>query len=182
MKHVAAPSRQRNTHDTGFVAPGVTGESTGDVLTVAEARAAGLLGTQRQPRQEREYEMQCALIEWRDRLAGQYPILSRLVHWPSGEHRSKAAAARIRKMGGAPGLPDLWLFVPRLMSRGDGAVFVPGMCLELKAGPNTLAPAQRDWRLQLGLCGFAYEVVTDDWTQGARLIAAWCGLPNEVVP
>lgn len=132
----------------------------------------------KRPRNDAEYEMQCALIQWRDSLVGQYPVLARLVHWPSGEHRSKAAAVKIKRMGGARGMPDLWLFEPRGTLWG----WRTGLCLELKAGKNKMSIEQERCRGWLIECGFEYEVVYDSWPIAARLISAWCGLPEGLVP
>ncbi len=178
MRDIARAARSRNTHDTGFVAPEPSCEST-EAITLEEYRT---MVQPKRPRNDAEYEMQCALIAWRDRLVGQYPVLSALVHWPSGEHRSKASAVRIKRLGGSRGLPDIWLLVPQSGQQNGIAWHRPGMCLELKAGKNKLSADQERWRAILETCHFAYYEVRDDWTIAARLIAAWCGLPEGVVP
>ena len=139
-------------------------------LTAAEYRAM----TKRAPRNHAEQDMHEALIAWRDVHVGQYPVLARLAHWPAGEYRTPKAAAQIKRLGGAAGLPDLFLFVPGAVSAA--------LCIELKCGKNTLSDAQSQWREWLEEADFDYNIIYDDWTIAARLICAWCGLPEELVP
>ena len=134
----------------------------------------------RAPRAHPEQDMQIALIDWRDTLLGQYPLLDQLVHWPNGEKRDKATAALLAKMGVRRGLPDLWLFVPRYVPAHN--VSYSGLIIELKAPGEDLSPDQERWKPILEACGFLWVTIAGEWTAAAAAIAAWCGMPEGTVP
>lgn len=73
----------------------------------------------------------------------------KFTHLPMGEHRSKATAARLKRMGVTAGWPD-FVFV------GPACVF----WLELKRESGKLSEEQRDMRGHLMRCGFPYLVTS----------------------
>ena len=62
-----------------------------------------------------EDEEQMALFTWAHHMAvtGHFPELSRLFHVPNGGSRGPAEAGRFKAMGVKPGVPDVFLDVPR---------------------------------------------------------------------
>lgn len=115
--------------------------------------------THRTPRVSEEDE-QIALMQWRDLVLDAEPRLAWLYHIPNGKQRSKAAGGRLRAMGVKPGMPDLFLPVPR---RG-----FHGCYQELKRiGGQTPSGAQQ--RVIEGLRKLGYYVgVPYGWVAAAR--------------
>ena len=62
-----------------------------------------------------EDEEQMALFTWANHMAmtGRLPELARLFHVPNGGSRGPAEAGRFKAMGVKPGVPDVFLDVPR---------------------------------------------------------------------
>lgn len=60
-----------------------------------------------------EDEEQIALFDWARVNEGKWPELSRLFHVPNGGSRGPAEAGRFKAMGVKPGVPDVFLDVPR---------------------------------------------------------------------
>lgn len=56
---------------------------------------------------------QIALFDWARVNEGKWPELSRLFHVPNGGSRGPAEAGRFKAMGVKPGVPDVFLDVPR---------------------------------------------------------------------
>lgn len=67
------------------------------------------------PTDPTEDEEQMALFTWAHHMAatGHIPELSRLFHVPNGGRRGPAEAGRFKAMGVKPGVPDVFLDVPR---------------------------------------------------------------------
>ena len=94
---------------------------------------------------------QIALMAWAEMNKGRYPALARLFHIPNGGSRGKAEAGRFKAMGVKPGVPDLFLPVPR----GEAG----GMFIEMKRRDGgRLSKAQRDWIDFLRSMRFRVEV------------------------
>ena len=90
-----------------------------------------------------EYHEQSALIQWARSMQGQYPELRYLFHIPNGGWRHKATAGRMKAQGVRPGVPDLFLPIPR-----------PGLWLEMKYGTNQLTAHQSRWCRALHDAGY----------------------------
>ena len=60
-----------------------------------------------------EDEEQALLFKWAEWASGQHPELSLLYAIPNGGYRQKATAARMKKTGTKPGVPDVHLPVAR---------------------------------------------------------------------
>lgn len=74
-----------------------------------------------------EEEEQIRLIEWVQDHKLEYPALRKLYHIPNGGYRKPREAARLRKAGVLPGVPDLHLPVAR---RGAHALYIELKALE----------------------------------------------------
>lgn len=68
-----------------------------------------------QPTEEQE---QAAVMEWAMLMEKQAPELALLYHCPNGADRHPAVAAKLKKQGVKPGVPDLFLPVARGMAHG----------------------------------------------------------------
>ena len=56
---------------------------------------------------------QAALFEWAEWMKSEYPELALMYHIPNGGSRHKAEAAKLKRQGVRPGVPDICLPVPR---------------------------------------------------------------------
>ena len=94
-----------------------------------------------------EEEEQIMLFTWAAYACGSWPEMLRLFHIPNGGHRTAAEAGRFRAMGVKPGVPDVFLPVPR---GGYNGLFI-----ELKRRDGgTLSDDQREWLDFLSLQGY----------------------------
>ena len=84
-----------------------------------------------------EHSEQCALFEWARLATFQYPELRYMFAIPNGGHRNKATAMRLKEEGVQPGVPDVFLPVPR----GGFA----GLWVEMKYGNNKPTEHQVRW-------------------------------------
>jgi hypothetical protein len=68
----------------------------------------------------KEFVEQCALMDWCriPTVLRQYPEIALLHHIPNGEKRDAATAARLKRMGVKPGIPDLFLPAARAKFHG----------------------------------------------------------------
>ena len=102
---------------------------------VAVRRTTVEAGTDWQPSEEQE---QIAVFEWVTIMRNQYPDLDLLLHIPNGGLRSKSEAVRFKRMGVKPGVPDLFLPVPRGSSHG--------LFVEMKRRKGgRLSEEQKEW-------------------------------------
>lgn len=102
-----------------------------------------------------EHQEQVALMQWARRHAYQYPELRLLHAIPNGEKRSHSVANRLKLEGVSPGVPDLFLPVPRIASY---ARLRHGLYIELKRQRGgSVSAEQKDWHVALRAQG--YEVV-----------------------
>ena len=90
---------------------------------------------------------QMALFGWANLQQGKYPELERLFHIPNGGKRDAREAARFKRMGVKPGVPDLFLPVPRAGYHG--------LFIEMKAPGGRLSDYQKEWLKQLEASGYA---------------------------
>ena len=89
---------------------------------------------------------QIAVIKWAGYMTGKYPPLSRLLHIPNGGSRNRIEAAKLKRMGVRPGVPDLLLPYPI----SDWS----GLWLEMKTEKGRPTPEQRDWIEYLRSVGY----------------------------
>ena len=91
-----------------------------------------------------ESQEQCAVIKWADAQPG---IRGRLLSIPNGANKSPAAAAKFKREGLRPGVPDLFLPIARNNYHG--------LWIELKRSKGgKLSVTQKDWILFLRDSGY----------------------------
>jgi len=90
---------------------------------------------------------QATLFEWAAFQSSKYPELSLLFHIPNGGKRNPREAARFKRMGVKPGVPDLFLPV----ARGG----FHGLFVELKSKGGRLSEYQRQWLSKMSAEGYA---------------------------
>lgn len=82
---------------------------------IAKRRKVTEAGISWQPTEEQE---QAAVMEWAMLMEKQAPELALLYHCPNGADRHPAVAAKLKKQGVKPGVPDLFLPVARGTAHG----------------------------------------------------------------
>ena len=97
-----------------------------------------------------EAQEQAWLMQWVKRNGP--PEAQRLFHVPNGGGRSKLQGATMKLLGVQPGVPDLFLPVPRFGCHG--------LWIEMKSLAPTAAPstAQKEWLAYLGAQGYKTAV------------------------
>lgn len=94
----------------------------------------------------KEAAEQMAVMEWAAYNVGKYPCLERLYHTPNGGSRNIREAAKLKRMGVKPGVPDLFLPYP---CGGHS-----GLWLEMKTDKGRPTQEQRDWIEYLRSVGY----------------------------
>jgi len=97
-----------------------------------------------------EHDEQSALVAWARLNEGKYPELKMLFSVPLGGYRAKKTAIRMKAEGSKPGVPDLFLPVPR----GEWC----GLWVEMKFGKGRLTREQKWWVAHLRAEGYRAEV------------------------
>ena len=98
-----------------------------------------------------EDQEQVALMRWAAYQEKLYPALKRLYHIPNGGSRNAIEAAKLKRMGVKPGVPDL--FLPE--ARGG----YHGLYIEMKRVKNgVVSAAQKGWIKALRESGYRVEV------------------------
>lgn len=114
-----------------------------------------------------EEEEQIILFTWANYAMGTWPELALLFHIPNGGNRSPAEAGRFKAMGVKPGVPDLFLPVPR---GGYSGLFI-----ELKREHGgSLSDAQRDWLDDLSVRGYK-AVMCHGWEAARDALLEYLG-------
>ena len=108
-----------------------------------------------------EAEEQIALMEWAMIYKGIYPELDLLFHIPNGGKRNVIEATRFKAMGVKPGVPDLFLPVPK---HGKHGLFI-----ELKAKGGKLSENQKKWLDRLNGMGYCADACVG-WENAKDLI------------
>ena len=94
-------------------------------------------------------------------------------HFPGGGLRDAKTAAKLKRMGTKPGVPDLILFAPDPLR---GVHFI-----ELKRRGGRLSPAQQvfaDWAHDHG---YAHEVIAD-FDSALVVLRGWGAIRTEIAP
>jgi len=92
-----------------------------------------------------EHQEQCRVIAWCDA----HPIAKTIFAIPNGSHKSPAMAAKFKREGLRPGVPDLFLPVP---SKGYHGLFI-----EMKRTRGSVtSTAQKEWEHELREFGYGY--------------------------
>lgn len=103
----------------------------------------------RMPGRTEENE-QISVMDWAKLMTGRWPVLERLYHTPNGGSRNLAEAAKLKRMGVKPGIPDLFLPFPA----GGWC----GLWLEMKTEEGRPTLCQRDWIEYLRSVGYCAYV------------------------
>ena len=97
-----------------------------------------------------EESTQAALFQWAELNTHKYPELRYMFHVPNGGYRHKTTAVKMKAIGQKPGVPDIFLPVPR-----GGA---HGLWIELKHGKNRTTKTQDDYLYFLDEQGYGVTV------------------------
>jgi hypothetical protein len=111
-----------------------------------------------------EHDEQAALFQWAAYNTARLPELALLFHVPNGGKRAPATAARLKAEGVKPGVPDVWLPVPRLGQHG--------LVIEMKCHGGRLSDEQKQWINDLHAQGYYVEVCWT-WQQAADEIETY---------
>jgi len=112
-----------------------------------------------------EHDEQSALFEWAQRAAVEFPALRHMFAIPNGGHRHPAVAVQLQQEGVKPGVPDMFLPVPRYCA----GVITHGLFIELKVGRNKASERQREWLAYLCDAGYL-AVACYGWRDAAAVI------------
>lgn len=104
---------------------------------------------------------QILLFEWATLQSCKYPELELLFHIPNGGKRNAQEAARFKRMGVKPGVPDLMLPVPR-----NG---YHGLWIEMKSPKGKTSKNQKDMLEKLNKQRYK-AVVCFSWEEAAQII------------
>ena len=96
---------------------------------------------------------QAWLIQWAKRNSDEYPDLNFLFAVPNGGHRSKRQGALLKLTGVKPGVPDLFLPVPR---KGKHGLFIEMKVADRKKG--RVSKEQKQWIEALITQGYEAKV------------------------
>ncbi len=97
-----------------------------------------------------EEATQAAVFQWAELNAHRCPELRYMFHVPNGGYRHRTTAVKMKIIGQKPGVPDIFLPVPR------GGIH--GLFIELKNGKNRTTEAQDDYLYFLEEQGYAAYV------------------------
>jgi 5-methylcytosine-specific restriction endonuclease McrA len=117
---------------------------------------------------QKEDDHQMMLISWAAENQKRYKELVFLHHIPNGGYRTKREALKFKKLGVKPGVPDLFLSVPR-----NG---FHGLFIELKVGRNRATPEQMAWIDALNSNGYL-ACVCVGWEQARDVIVEYLHPP-----
>lgn len=99
-----------------------------------------------------EYDNQKAVVKW---FRMQYPELEKLlVSYPAGMNLSISQRIKARDTGLTAGVPDLILFVPKIIKNK----FFPLLFIEMKAEKGKLSEVQKDYHRRLKSQGYTIVV------------------------
>lgn len=109
-----------------------------------------------------EESEQITLFTWANMQKNNYPDLALMFHIPNGGLRSKSEAKRFKASGVKPGVPDIFLPVPR----GQYC----GLFIEMKRiKGGRVSEEQSDWISRLEMQGYKCEVCRG-WQKAAEVI------------
>lgn len=118
-----------------------------------------------------EESEQITLFTWARMRSGIYPELRLMFHIPNGGLRSKSEAKRFKASGVKPGVPDVFLPVPR------GGYY--GLFVEMKrTRGGRVSDEQRDYIEELTAQGYKCEVCRG-WQKAAEVIEKYLEVKND---
>ena len=128
-----------------------------------------------------EWREQEALLTWATLHQSHEPRLALLYAIPNGELRGKQTAAKLRKMGVKPGVPDLFLPVPVLHLQDHKTSWEgwSGLYIEIKrlGQESTCSYAQLWWIRALQGQGY-YVSVCAGWVEAAACLCWYLQRPE----
>ena len=107
---------------------------------------------------------QQALFEWAEIASRKTPELKLMYAVPNGGKRNITTAARLKKEGVKPGVPDICLPVPRGRYHG--------LYIEMKVNKNKPSANQKWWIEQLQKQGYRVEVCYS-WGEAVKVITEY---------
>lgn len=116
-------------------------------------------------RDQREFKIQCAIADLLQVSAHRDTIWFAV---PNGEARSAVTGARIKRMGGRPGVADFSVTLP-----GGHQAF-----LEIKAGKGKQSAFQRLFEAHCARNGALYAVVRSSW-EAQSILQGWGALKGK---
>lgn len=119
-----------------------------------------------------QYEQydQINVISWAKLHEWKWPELKLLMHIPNGGKRDVRTAAMLKASGVKPGVPDLFLPVPRGKYHG--------LWIELKHGKNKPSELQKQWLTDLQRMGY-YAVVAVGFDHAVEHLERYMDLDKE---
>jgi len=113
-----------------------------------------------------ESDIQIALFDFLALIQHQVPETRFILHVPNGEYRARHTAARLKRMGVRPGVPDILILVP--------ANGYHGMAIELKKPGGRLSKHQEDWARELIYRDY-FVITCTDWQLAGSAILTYLG-------
>lgn len=110
------------------------------------------------------------LFQWARMTRWKYPELKKLFHIPNGGSRNKAEAAKLKRAGVKPGVPDLFLPVAR---GGYHGLFIE---LKRKSG-GRLSIEQKEW-IEMLRAGYYKAVICRGSEEAEKAIVEYLGLED----
>ena len=107
-------------------------------------------------RNQGEHTEQVALFKWAAANIAKYPQLKFMFAIPNGGKRNIQTARKLKAEGVKPGIPDIFLPVPKYHQHG--------LFIEMKFGKNKQTPAQKEVMSDLIQQGYAC-VVCYSWIE-----------------
>jgi hypothetical protein len=93
-----------------------------------------------------EHQLQTAVFEWAATQRQLYPELAMMFAVPNGGARHLLTGMRLKREGVKPGVPDIFLPIPRAPWHG--------LFVELKTKKGQISEDQENWMLQLRALGY----------------------------
>ncbi len=98
-----------------------------------------------------EHQEQVSLFQWAEWNFGKYPDLKWMYAIPNGGLRNAIVAKKLKAEGVKPGVPDIFLPIPR---RGYN-----GLYIEMKRQTGSVtSPHQKEWHIALRKYGYRVEI------------------------
>jgi len=126
------------------------------------------------PRAMSESQHQMALFRWAAYATATHPELRWLHSIPNGGYRTKATAGKMKGEGAKPGVPDLFLDVPRQSKNGLRIELKVPRVQGIKGATKTvsagaLSAEQKEWLDHYQRCGYEAKVAYG-WAEAKDII------------